>query len=338
MDFTPSENLVLERIQKGIPCSPEPYHEIAKSAGLAEDAVISVVHSLRRKKIIRNISAIFNGKMLGYSMSLVALQVKDDRVEHAAEIINSHPGVSHNYLRRHKFNIWYTLAEESPEDFNRTVDILSRKCGADDCLVMRNERLIKIGVFLDTGYPQESYNSNDYIPGKSAEAVRLSQGEIEAVLLLQKDLPAVKRPFAEILQSSGSSMTEKQLLGHFKLFLDRGIMRRYAAVLRHRDAGFTANSMTAWKTGDENSIEPFSQSINVSHLYLRTIYPGRWEYPLFAMVHARSEDELSAVLDDLSQKSGITDYISLPSLKEFKKKRVTYFSENFKEWKRLNYD
>ena len=96
--------------------------------------------------------------------------------------------------------------------------------------------------------------------------------------------------------------------------------------------------MTAWKTGDENSIEPFSQSINVSHLYLRTIYPGRWEYPLFAMVHARSKDELSAVLDDLSQKSGITDYISLPSLKEFKKKRVTYFSENFKEWKRLNYD
>lgn len=338
MDFSASENLVLDRIQKGIPCVPAPYAEIAGTAGLTEDEVIRTVNSLREKKVIRNISAIFDAKVLGYSMSLIAFQVKPEMVEHAAEIINSHPGVSHNYLRHHKYNIWFTLAEESPEDFTKSTETLARKCHAGDYLVMRNERILKIGVFLDTGNSESSYDSSDYIPAEIKEAVKLSQEEIEAVRLLQKDLPAVKRPFAEILKASGSSMSEESLLEHFRSFLDRGIMRRYAAVLRHRNAGFTVNSMTAWKTDGDYYIEPFTESRFVSHLYFRTVYPGRWEYPLFAMIHARSEDELDAIINGLSERSGIKDYLSLISLREFKKKRVTYFSESFKEWKRLNYD
>lgn len=115
-------------------------------------------------------------------------------------------------------------------------------------------------------------------------------------------------------------------------------MRRYAAVLRHRSAGFTANAMTAWKTGEDFNDEAFRECGAISHLYYRTIYPGRWEHPLFAMIHAKSKDELDGIIKDLSQKSGITDYLSLESIREFKKKRVTYFSDEFNEWKRLNYD
>lgn len=338
MDFSASENLVLDRIQKGIPCSPEPYAEIAESAGLTEDEVIQTVNTLREKKVIRNISAIFDARVLGYSMSLVAFQVKPEMIEHAAEIINSHPGVSHNYLRHHKYNIWFTLAEESPADFTKSAETLARKCHAEDFLVMRNERLLKIGVFLDTGNAESSYDSSDYVPSETKVAILLSREEIEAVRLLQKDLPAQKRPFAEIIRASGSSLSEGLLLEYFRSFLDRGIMRRYAAVLRHRSAGFTVNSMTAWRPDGEFSMEPFSESRFVSHLYYRTVYPGRWEHPLFAMIHARSEDELNAIISDLSERSGIKDYMSLISLREFKKKRVTYFSESFKEWKRLNYD
>ncbi len=338
MDFTATENLVLQKVQKGIPCSPEPYAETAKTCGLTEDEVINTVKLLREKQVIRNISGIFDGKVLGYSMSLVAFQVRPEFIEHAAEIINSHPGVSHNYLRSHSYNIWFTIAEETPEDFAKTVEILANKCHADDHLVMRNERLLKIGVYLETGSPAESYDSSDYIPGESKGMASLSAGEVEAVRLLQRDLPAVQRPFAEIIKSAGSAMAEDKLLEYFKAFMERGIIRRYAAVLRHRNAGYTANSMTAWRTDGEYNIEPFRQSINVSHLYFRTVYPGRWEHPLFAMVHARSHEDLAAVLAELSQRSGISDYLSLESVKEFKKKRVTYFSETFKEWKRLNYD
>jgi len=337
-DFSSSERLLLERVQKGIPCSVVPYAEIAASAGLTEDETLAVISSLREKQVIRNISAIFDGKSLGYTMSLVAFQVKPENVEHAAEIINAHPGVSHNYLRSHKYNIWFTLAEVSPEEFNRSVEIIARKCHAGDFLVMRNEKLLKIGVFLDTVGSEEAYNGSEYIPAEKPAPIQLTDEEIEAVRLLQMDLPAVKRPFAEIIKNSGSSMTEKRLLEHFASFIERGVMRRYAAVLRHRNAGFIVNSMTAWKSAGEYNLEPFIGSVNVSHLYFRTVYPGRWEHPLFAMIHARSHEELDSVIKKLSSVSGIDDYLSLESVKEFKKKRVTYFSENFKKWKRLNYD
>jgi len=115
-------------------------------------------------------------------------------------------------------------------------------------------------------------------------------------------------------------------------------MRRYAAVLKHRSAGYTSNAMTAWKTDDNTDMGLFMKEKAISHLYYRTVYPGRWEHPLFAMIHAKSDEELNDILKRLSEKSGIKDYLSLSSLKEFKKKRVRYFSEEFKEWKRLNHD
>ena len=115
-------------------------------------------------------------------------------------------------------------------------------------------------------------------------------------------------------------------------------MRRYAAVLRHRKAGYSANAMTAWKPNDSCNIDFFKESKHISHLYYRTIHPGRWEHPLFAMIHAKSDEELKSIIEELSAKSGIKDFLALSSIREFKKKRVRYFSEEFNEWKRLNYD
>ena len=115
-------------------------------------------------------------------------------------------------------------------------------------------------------------------------------------------------------------------------------MRRYAAVLRHRKAGYTSNAMTAWKTGENFNPDIFINKRPITHLYLRTTYPGKWEYPLFAMIHARSDDELKGIVNDLSKESGIDDYLVLNSLREFKKTRVQYFSEEFTRWKRENYD
>ena len=124
-DFSRSETLVLNRVQKGIPCSREPYKVMGGELGLSEDEVIGTVGSLREKKVIRNISGIFNGRDLGYYLSLVAFCVPENKIEMAAEIISSHPGVSHNYLRSHKYNIWFTLAEESEQDFYKTVSVLA---------------------------------------------------------------------------------------------------------------------------------------------------------------------------------------------------------------------
>jgi len=338
MKFSREEALVLNRVQMGIPCASEPFQVMAEEIGLKEDDVLETVSRLKEKKIIRNISGIFNGEKLGYTLSLVAFQVPEKNIEKAAEIINSHPGVSHNYLRGHKYNIWFTLAEESEDDFFKTVSVLAEKTGAEDYLVLQNENLLKIGVYLNIGDKEEINDVAVPYEEEHRDYPELDETARDAVLLLQKDLPVEKSPFRKIAESGKYIDNEEQVLSYFLVFLETGIMRRYAAVLRHRSAGYTANAMTAWRPDQDFDDGPFRECEAISHLYYRTVYPGRWEHPLFAMIHAKSKKELEGIIKDLSEKSGAKDYLVLESLKEFKKRRVAYFSEEFKQWKRLNYD
>lgn len=335
MKFSKRETLVLNRVQKGIPCSREPYRVIGDELGLSEEQVIDTVKSLREKEVIRNISGIFNGKELGYYPSLVAFQVPESRIDKAGDIISSHPGVSHNYLRNHKYNIWFTLAEENEKDFYKTVSILAAKSGALDYLILQNEKLLKIGVFLNFG------DDENYRVGVYSEKDGVFAGDdkaIDAVRLLQMDLPAETHPFDLIAEEGRDISSAGELLDYFSEFIATGVMRKYVAVLRHRNAGFTANAMTAWRVDDDFDEHVFTDCAAVSHLYLRTEYPGRWEHRLFAMMHAKSRERIEATIRELSEKSGIRDYLSLESLREFKKERIVYFSDEYNEWKRLNYD
>lgn len=338
MEFSRNETLVLNRVQKGIPCSAEPFSVIAADTGLTEDEVLEIISQLKKNNVIRNISGIFDGGELGYYLSLVAFEVPADLADKAGEIISSHPGVSHNYLRNHKYNIWFTLAEENESEFHKTVTFLASRTSAKDFLVLRNEKLLKIGVFLDmTGTDDNGETAGSQNMEKQSP-VKLDAAAKEAVVMLQNDLPLVKRPFAKIAENGEYIKSDMELLRHFAQFIASGAMRRYAAVLRHTKAGFTSNAMTAWKADAHTDIEQFLKEKAISHLYFRTVYPGRWEHPLFAMIHARSDDELKSIINRLSDTSGINDYLSLSSLKEFKKKRVKYFTEEFNEWKRLNND
>jgi len=201
MEFSEKDALVLNRVQKGIPGVSEPFLAIAKEIGLTEDEVLETISRLKENKVIRNISGIFEGKKLGYYLSLVALEIPAERTDAAAAVISSHPGVSHNYLRNHRYNIWFTLAEESEEEFHKTVALLAAKTDAVDFLVMRNENLLKIGVFLNIGEGDESSEVTPARGAESPEYIKLDDTAREAVLLLQNDLPIERSPFKKIAES-----------------------------------------------------------------------------------------------------------------------------------------
>jgi len=337
--FTSNEETVLNLIQSGVAVSEDPFGIIAKDAGIRADEAIDIVDRMKRKGVIRNIAGIFNGEKLGYYLSLVALSVSEENIRKASEIINSHPGVSHNYLRSHKYNIWFTLAEENEDMFNRSLRVIREISEADDFLVLRNEKLFKLGVMLEIGNKKSRDSQDSGVPGHGTEFSKLNDHEKEGIRLLQMDLPVEQRPFQKLIDSAGSFLTEEDLIRVAKSFRDRGIMRRYSAVLRHVKAGYSHNAMTAWKPdrpdNSDTYIKPFIEEGAVTHLYLRTVYPGRWEYPLFAMIHARTEPELQEIIFLLSEKSGIEEYLVLRTEKEFKKKRVTYFSGKFTEWRSI---
>ncbi len=341
MNFTRVEERIINRIQEDIPLVREPFRVIAEELSLPVTDFLETLSSLKRKRIVRNISAIFNADRLGYRTSLVAFAVPQEKVEKAALRINEHPGVSHNYLRDHRYNLWFTLAVERTVSLEKTAEILAARCDAYDHLILVNERLVKIGFMLKIGEDEE----DDEVPhGPGAAAPHPEFREIprrvqQAILMLQTDLPIVLRPFYKVAEGAGSEMGEDEILAVGADLKQGGIMRRYAAVLKHYNAGYRANAMTAWKPGkseEEHALSVFKGSRHISHLYYRTVHPGKWEYPLFAMIHARSDEELDEIIRSLKDRSGIGDFLVLKSLKEYKKKRVTYFSPDFDKWNREN--
>ncbi|MBN1497049.1 MAG: hypothetical protein JXA07_09795 [Spirochaetes bacterium] len=346
MNFTPVETRVLDRIQKDFPVSMTPFRDMAESLGIAEREFLDTIRNLKQAGILRSIAGIFNADRLGYVSCLVAFSVNEADLESAAAAINSHPGVSHNYLRENPFNMWFTIASESKSKLLAAIGRLAAICEASDHMVLFNEKMIKIGLMLPVGDDGPSGKPSSLTADASSRsekhnledipAAKFTDEDREAIRLLQIDLPLEENAFASLIESSGSAIDTKTLISCMARFKANNILRRYSGVLRHRKAGYRSNAMTVWRPEDSADMrrisDIFAGERSISHLYLRTVYPGKWEYPLYAMIHARNEDDLNAIIEKLSRESGIADYRILRTIREFKKERVIYFSEKFKEW------
>jgi siroheme decarboxylase len=327
-EFTELEKRILNRIQKDWSITQSPYSEIAQDLNINEDILMQHIDNLKKEKIVREISAIFNAASLGYESALIAFEVPESDIDNAALNINAHTGVSHNYLRDNKYNIWFTLTIRGGS-FEEEVGVLAEKSRAKDFLILKNEKLFKIGLMLNIGEDNPAIVSNS---GRSNKIRSLSGTEKKAVLVLQSDLPLDRRPFIKLIESLNIDIDEKSIVQTAEALKKDGIMRRFGAVLKHTNAGYGFNAMTVWDIEDKSDTDIeniFLPVQNISHLYKRTIFPGKWEYGLFAMIHARSEKELKNLIDKLEHDSGIRNYSVLNSIREFKKKRVKYFTEEF---------
>ncbi len=109
-DLDIADRQISNVIQSAFPLVEEPFEEVGKALGMSGDEVIRRIEVLKRKHVVRQISAIFDTRRLGYKTLLVAMRFPPDRLESAAQVINEHPGVSHNYARDGSYNLWFTLA------------------------------------------------------------------------------------------------------------------------------------------------------------------------------------------------------------------------------------
>jgi len=323
---------LLTHLQSEFPLVPEPYVALGKRLGIPAAEVMSRIGRLRAGRYLRQISALFDARRLGYQSTLVAMKLPPDRVEAGAAIINRHPGVSHNYQRTHAYNLWFTLTVPPFQNLNEEVEHLAKAARPERTLLLPAVKVFKIGVHLDlTGRGETTQRTYNPPPGPAfplVDSPRLCAEEINAVRALQQDLPLVPRPFHTLAQTYGT--TEARLLAQAREFLRRGLMRRFAAVLNHRRAGFRANALGVWRVPEEQVDEVGAQMasfVAVSHCYQRPTYPD-WPYSLFTMIHARRSEECHAVAAAISRFTGIADYELLFSTKEYKKVRVQYFREN----------
>ncbi|ADV46857.1 transcriptional regulator, AsnC family [Nitratifractor salsuginis DSM 16511] len=324
---------LLYRMQNAFPLTARPFQVLGEELGASEEEVLSEVRRLKEEGIIRQTSAIFDTKKLGYHSSLVAFKVPEERIETAAEIINSHPGVSHNYLRNHDFNIWFTLAvlPDSRMGLLGTVQKLKELTQADESIILPTLKMFKISVKLDTTGKQ---SKKERVHKKELKPIRMRARHFAAIRELQKDIPVIAEPFAPAIERLNMSYDE--LFALAKELQEAGVMRRFATILNHRKAGFTANAMSVWNVPEDQAEElgkKIAEFRAVSHCYLRPKYPN-WPYNLFAMVHAQSQEACDELIDEIARETGLKEYGKLYSTREFKKKRLVYFDPAFEEWER----
>ncbi len=325
------KNELLYKMQSSFPLTQRPFLELAKQFNTSEDEILKLVKELKKGGTLRQTSAIFDTKRLGYKSSLVAFKVAEDKIEQAVKAVNAHPGVSHNYLRDHDFNIWFTMAVEPDSKFGleKTIEILAKQSDAIESIILPTLKLFKISVKMDTTGKQAKKEQVKKAKNKSLE---LTPKHIEAIKELQKDIAIVSEPFLEATKKLNISYDEYFALANE--LKEAGVMRRFATILRHRKAGFNANAMTVWQAPEEKAEEigeKLASFSAVSHCYLRPSFPN-WKYNLFAMVHAKTQEESNALIEEMAKETGLSNYRKLYSTKEFKKQRIVYFSDEFKEW------
>jgi DNA-binding Lrp family transcriptional regulator len=316
-----------------------PFAAVARQAGVGEAQVLAATRRLLGQRIIRQITPIYDTRALGYASMLVAAKVDPEHPWRAAKIVNSHPGVSHNYLRNHDFNMWFTIAvaEDSRLGLQGTLEVLRGLTGAQSMRQLPTLKLFKIRMDLE----MQGQTADLAAAGVVQEPRELSKQPFDefdraVVRATQGDLPVVPEPFAAAAARLG--LAQGALLEHLAGMVERGLLRRVAAILYHRRAGFSANGMGVWRVPEERVLElgPRMAAVRgISHCYQRPTYPD-WPYQLFTMAHGRSKQECDAVLEAIAADLGeaIEDRATLYSSTEFKKIRLLYFTDDFRAWER----
>ncbi len=325
------KNEILSRIQKNFPLVAKPFREIAKELKTDENTVLKILQEEKQNNIIRQTSAIFDTKRLGYKSSLIAFKINKDKIDDAVQIINAHPGVSHNYERNHDFNIWFTLgvAPDSKLGLKKTVEILAKLTQANDFIMLPTLKLFKISVKLNTTGKDDK---KEKVKKQKNTEIELTPLHHAVIRKIQYDIDMVEEPFKNIIDELNISY--EKLFSILKELQDAGVMRRFASILNHRKAGFNANAMVVWDVDEEKGEEIGKKAAEftaVSHCYLRPKYEN-WPFNLFTMVHGKTTEETNGIIKEMAQEIESKSYMPLYSSREFKKVRIEYFTPAIAEW------
>jgi DNA-binding Lrp family transcriptional regulator len=332
-----TDKRLMNMLQSNFPLDPEPFALVASEAELELDDVLARTRRLLEGRIIREITPIFDTRALGYESMLVAAKVDSDNPQRAAQAVNAHPGVSHNYLRTHDFNLWFTIATppDSELGLRGTLDALMEEAGAESMRELPTLTLFKINMNLEMEKGTDALAAAvEAAPPRELDAQPYDDDDIALIRALQGPMAAVERPYDAAAEELG--IGTEQLLERLGTMVDRKILRRVAAILYHRRAGFSANGMGVWKVPEEEIMEVGGRMASfrgVSHCYQRPTYED-WPYSVFTMAHGRSKQECDAILDSIAVECGMgaDDRATLYSSTEYKKIRLHYFTDDYAAW------
>ncbi len=332
------DKAILNLVQRRFPVVSRPYSAIGAKVGIAEIEAYHRLREMRTQGYIRRLGAILDSHRLGYYSTLCAAKVPEEKIPVLTRILAEITGVTHNYLRAHTYNMWFTLIAPSLEKAEEILKAVKEESRVREIYSLPAIRLFKINVDFNFGdfNSSNTYTGNFHSieggchdnPGTFLkQPYPVTEEDIALIRLLQEDLPQDLAPFQTLAAELGEG--EEGVLEHTCKLLQAGVIRRLGAVLRHQKAGFVSNAMGVWQVEPER-VEQVGAIMSgfpeVSHCYERPSLPD-WPYNVFTMIHGQSEEECRQVMAKIARATGVTRYDALYSLKELKKSSMKYFIE-----------
>ena len=321
------ENALARAIQEGVPLCVRPFAELGRRLELQSSDVLVQLRTWSSEGKLREISAVLEGSLLGYETALCAAAVPEQELPRVTDAVNAHPTVTHNYLRRHAYNLWFTIAVPRTMGLKETLARLESRAEAR-FFAARRTGTYKVGVNFDLLSGENSTTAQD-LP--DLPPLDLSARHERLFRALQTPLPLIERPFASLADLAECG--EEELLEFARQHLG-GAVRRYVATFRQRSIGVRGNAMVVWNVCGEELDEAgrrLARTPQVSHCYARERLPG-FPYALYSMVHGPDATSCRDLVTRLASVVGTADYAVLETERELKKCRLRYFLPDLERW------
>ncbi len=334
---------LLVALQKGLPLERRPFAVIGETLGLSEEAVVARLRNLFETGVARRFGAVFDSRSLGYESTLCAADIPAAEMVAAVGRIHPHPGITHCYERQGHPNLWFTLTAPQ-NDLEAELARISKALGPYGVLNLPALQKFKIeAVFGKSSQVVEGAEQWTATSGRGQAAKgaslsgtppagrrppEFSEREKAVVRCLQGSIAIESEPFDAVARQVGYDPAE--LVDLLQRWQREGVIRRIALVVRHRQLGFSANSMCVWKVAPEALVaagQSMARSPHVTHCYERPSSPA-FPYNLYAMIHARSPDEAVAIFQKLGSDTGLPEGAMMWSVREFKKSSPIFFCES----------
>ena len=343
---------LLAIIQDGFPLVERPYKALAEmlnccaendagenevseecaNLAVSEQEVFDEVEKMRASGVIRRIGGIYDSKKLGFISRLCAGKVPTSENDFAAEahsqtpmekfaaVVMSEPAITHNYIRSHEYNVWFTVIAENESAIQVVVDRVCSQTYLHDVHVLSATKKYKINTVMGKGAGAPSKNVFASAVRQSPENA-LTETDRTRIHIACDDIPHSLTPFKDW----GVSCDE------LREDLAAKRMRRFGAILRHQDAGFPCNAMVCFMLDEgtlansESAGSLLAKKHYVSHCYERPSFEN-FPYNLYAMMHAQTPEELNGYIKESVALLDNPEYVVLHSLKELKKTSFRFFA------------
>ncbi len=298
---------LLMQMQYNMPVCRGLFYELSRRLDISITSLLKLVHELKERGIIRRVGAVLNYRARGLEAALVGLQVPETEIENVSQHVNSLGGVSHNFLREHRYNMWFVIKRSSIEEIVRIVRSLVERYRIHNYVVLRSVKTYRLDVRFNLyrGISEAKIlREPDTVP-KLDEVTKLSVNILRELV----DVPLVEDPLGVIAERHG--IDPDVLIGEVQKLVRLRVLRDFYAVLNQEKIGFKVNAMIVVKDADVDRVLNLKEP---THIVYREYVDGteRFGEGLYLMVHAVSRD---VIVRFLKEKLRNVEYQVLYSVK-----------------------